>query len=139
MTLKHVLKYFSKTNSEDLGAKGSFAVAQGDEESVIQRAESEESHDKEVLRFAQDDGRFSSEECKELPSPVAFATQSPKCRKTRHFDKMLKLRMTTFRALRAPLSTYSLIYLFTFHHLIFLQKIKNLKQKRPNRLRLSLF
>ena len=65
MKLKHVLKYFSKTNSEDLGAKGSFAIAQ-------------------------DDGRFSSEGCKELPSPVAFATQSPKCRKTRHFDKMLK-------------------------------------------------
>ena len=30
MTLKHVLKFFSKTNSEDLGAKGSFAVAQDD-------------------------------------------------------------------------------------------------------------
>ena len=89
MTLKHVLKYFSKT-SEDLGAKGFFAIAQDDEESVIQRAKPEESQAHEVLRYAQDDGRFSGEGCKVLPSPVAFATQSPKCRKTRHFDKMLK-------------------------------------------------
>ena len=89
MTLKHVLKYFSK-KSEDLGAKGSFAFARNDGESVIQRTKPEESHDKEVLRCAQDDGRFSGEGCKGLPSPVAFATQSPKCRKTRHFDKMLK-------------------------------------------------
>ena len=59
MTLKHVLRHFSKTNSEDLGAKESFAIAQDDEESVIQRTEVEESQNHEVLRFAQDDEKIS--------------------------------------------------------------------------------
>ena len=46
--------------------------------------------EREELLSEQSELSNSGEGCKELPSPVAFATQSPKCRKTRHFDKMLK-------------------------------------------------
>ena len=71
MTLKHVLRHFSKTNSEDL---------------LFPRPLRE----REELLSEQSELSNSGEGCKDLPSPVAFATQSPKCRKTRHFDKMLK-------------------------------------------------
>ena len=98
MTLKNVLKFFSKTNSEDLGAKGSFAITQDDEESVIQRAKPEESygkglviqrvkpeesHGEEVLRFAQDDGT-------DIINVTLNLFQGLIAAKTRHFDKMLK-------------------------------------------------
>ena len=71
MTLKHVLRHFSKTNSEDL---------------LFPRTLRE----REELLSEHSELSNSGEGCKDLPSPVAFATQSPKCRKTRHFDKMLK-------------------------------------------------
>ena len=92
MTLKHVLKYFSKTEVQEdkthpcppLEREGALGALNNAEHYPLPLREREE------LLSEQSELSNSGEGCKDLPSPVVFATQSPKCRKTRHFDKMLK-------------------------------------------------
>ena len=73
--------------------------------------------EREELLCEQSELSNSGEGCKDLPSPVAFATQSPKCRKTRHFDKMLKqVQHDNFSCAEhtvTNLFTYLPIHLFT--------------------------
>ena len=99
MTLKHVLKYFSKTNREDL---------------LFPRPLRE----REELLSEHSELSNSGEVCKDLLSPVAFAPQSPKCRKTRHFDKMLKqVQHDNFSCAKHTvknLFSYSPIHLLTY-------------------------
>ena len=132
MTLKHVLKHFSKTELQEdkthptylsqtilnrlfgrvLEREGALGI-RNDGESVIQRVKPEESQNQEILRFAQDDERFSlapmrereellceqselsnsGEGCKDLPSPDATRHPLPgegkKVLYAEHTDKNL--------------------------------------------------
>ena len=110
MTLKHVLKIFSKTEIQEdkthpyppLKREGALDALNNAEhyplplEQVSRECKAEpypfiaNAVIGEELLCERSELSNSGEGCKDLPSPVAFATQSFKCRKTRHFDKMLK-------------------------------------------------
>ena len=83
---------------------------------LIQRAEPEESHVQEVLRFALDDET-------DIINVTLNLFQGLIAVKTRHFDKMLKQvqhdNFSCAEHTEKNLFTYSLIYLFTYSLLTF--------------------